>query len=396
MGGPDDPPVYEEAARESDQARYLCLTMQPMTVVSGQAWRRWGVVAVVVAVLCGVPIVLSLRPAPAATAGDPQTLRQRMAASAGRAFTGYAQSSGLLPLPPLPNLTEITRPLSSRTEMRVWYAGPASWRVDVIDGATERDTYQHLGSQLIWDSGDNRLTQVVGEQPVRLPRPADLVPPELVRRLLKLAAGDRVTAIAGKRVAGLDAAGLRIRPASPDTTIDHVDIWGDPATGLPLQAEVTAKGGERPVFTTRFLSVEMTAPDSRTVTPPARDDTQVTDAPDLLSQISRRRRGGDLPAALGGEQRNTAVEGLTSAATYGDGLAQFVVIRLPGRFGDSAYDRVSTYGTGLHLDGGDGAVLATGLLTILTVRTDRVYLVAGFVQPAVLRRVAADLARSGQ
>jgi hypothetical protein len=375
--------------------------MQPMTVgrgklVRGQAWRRWGVVLLVVGVLCSVPIVLSLRPAPAASVSDPQALRQKITASVRKPFTGYAQSSGLLPLPSLPNLTEITRPLSSRTEMRVWWAGPDSWRVDVIDGATERDTYQYLGDQYVWDFGDNRLTQVVGEQPVRLPRPADLVPPELVRRLLKLAAGDRVTAIEGKRVAGHDAAGLRIRPASPDTTIDHVDVWADPAGGLPLQAEVTAKGGERPVFTTRFLQVDETAPDPATVTPPPRDDLQVTNAPDLLSQIARRGRGGDLPVTLGGAQRRTAVQGLTSAATYGDGLAQFVVIRLPGRFGNDAYDRVGTYGTDVHFDGGHGAILATGLLTILAVRTERVYLVAGFVQPAVLRRVAADLARSSR
>ncbi|MFG1606941.1 hypothetical protein [Actinoplanes sp. NPDC049265] len=365
-----------------------------MTVVRGQAWRRWGVVLLVVGVLCSVPIVLNRRPAPAATVSDPRGLRQMMAASGKRAFTGYAQSSGLLPLPPLPNLTEISRPLSSRTEMRVWYANPDSWRVDVIDGATERDTYQYLGSQWIWDFGDDRLTQVVGEQPVRLPRPADLVPPELVRRMLELSAGDRVTAIEGKRVAGRDAAGLRIRPTSPDTTIDHVDVWADPGSGLPLQAEVTAKGGERPVFTTRFLQLDLKAPAAGTVTPPPRDDLQVTNAPDLLSQIARRGRGGELPATLGGEQRRTAVQGLTSAATYGDGLAQFVVIRLPGRFGNDAYERVGTYGTDVHLDGGHGAILATGLLTILAVRTERVYLVAGFVQPAVLRRVAADLARS--
>ncbi|GLY92898.1 hypothetical protein Acsp02_01540 [Actinoplanes sp. NBRC 103695] len=350
-------------------------------------------VIVIVGVLCSVPIVLGLRPAPAATTADPATLRARMAASAGLAFQGYAQSSGLLPLPSLPNLTEITRPLSSRTEMRVWYADRDSWRVDVIDGATERDTYQYRGSQFIWDFGDTRLTQVIGEQPVRLPRPADLVPPDLVRRLLSLAAGDRAEPITGKRVAGIDAAGLRLRPVSPDTTIDHVDVWADPSSGLPVQAEVTAKGGERPVFTSRFLSVEMTRPDAKTITPPSLDDVQVTDAPDLLSQISARRRGGQLPATLGGEQRNTEVAGLTSAGTYGDGLAQFVVLRLPGRFGNEAYDRIATYGADVHLDGGHGAVLATGLLTILAVRAERIYLVAGFVQPAVLRRVAADLGR---
>lgn len=369
--------------------------MRSKTTVSGQAWRRWAAVAVVVAVLCSVPVVLSLRPARAASA-DPAELRQRMAASAGLAFHGYAQSSGLLPLPALPNLTEITRPLSSRTEMRVWHAGPDSWRVDVIDGATERDTYQHRGSQFIWDFGDDRVTQVVGEQPLRLPRPADLVPPGLVRRLLSVAAGDRVEPLAGRRVAGIDAAGLRLVPVSADTTIDHVDVWADPASGLPVQAEVTAKGGERPVFTTRFLELRLGAPDPAVLVPPRLDDVAVTDAPDLLSEISRRSRGGDLPEVLAGSARRGTIADLPSAGSYGDGLAQFVVLRLPGRFGGDAYDRVATYGTEVHVDGGHGAILGTGLLSILALRTDRTYLVAGFVQPAVLRRVAADLARSAR
>jgi hypothetical protein len=41
---------------------------------------------------------------------------------------------------------------------------------------------------------------------------------------------------------------------------------------------------------------------------------------------------------------------------------------------------------------GSAALIATGLLTVLVVRADRTYLVAGLVAPALLERVAADLA----
>jgi hypothetical protein len=369
--------------------------MHPGTVVSGQAWRRWVIVVAVVAVLCSVPIVINVWPARAASA-DASTLRAAMAASAGKPYQGYAQSSGLLPLPSIPNLDDVVKPLSGRTEMRVWHAARDRWRVDVLDGATERDVYQTPTGQMIWDFGANQLVQVVGEQPVRLPRPADYTPPELVRRLLAIAAGDRVESLAGKRVAGVNAAGLRLIPASADTTVDHVDVWADPATGLPVQAEVTARGGERPVFVTRFLELHQTTPDTAHVTPPVPGEGvgfTVAPAPDFLSRINQRRRGV-LPSSVGGLARGSEVEGVTAAAVYGTGLAQIVVIALPGRFGGQAYDRIATYGQDVDVPQGRAAVLGTGLLTLMTVQGDRTYLVAGFVQPAVLRRVAADLARS--
>jgi hypothetical protein len=364
------------------------------TVVRAQMWRRWATVAGVVVLLCSVPVVISAWPARSASV-DPATLRDRIAASADRAFQGYAQSSGLLPLPPLPNLEQVSDLLSTPTDMRVWYAARDRWRVDVIDGSTERDLYQTPDAQYVWDFGDTQLTRIVGDQPVRLPRAADATPPELVRRVLDIAAGDRLEALAGRRVAGIEAAGLRIVPATADTTVDHIDVWADPASGLPVQAEVTARGGQRPVFRTRFLELDLTAPDAATVTPPAERDGigfTVTEAPDILGAINRRGPVS-LPARLAGTPRRDA-GGVSAAGVYGTGLAQFVVAGLPGRFGGEAYDRVATFGRDVPVPVGQAAVLGTGLLSVLVVQADRTYLVAGLVQPAVLERVAADLAEA--
>jgi hypothetical protein len=365
------------------------------TVVSGQAWRRWGVVLAVVVVLCSVPIVINVWPARAASV-DPATLRQRIADSGGQVYRGFAQSAGLLPLPSLPNLEQVTDLVSTTNEMRVWYGGRDRWRVDVVEGGTERDLYQTPGGQYVWDYGDNQLTQIVGEQPVRLPRAADLTPPELVRRVLALAAGDRFEPLAGRRVAGIAAAGMRIVPATPDTTVDHVDVWADPGSGLPVQAEVTARGGERPVFVTRFLELDLAAPDPAVLIPP-RDHPgigfTVTTAPDVLSAINRRRPAF-LPDRLAGSPRRDAVAGVAAAGVYGTGLAQFVVAALPGRFGREAYDRVQTFGSTVDVPAGDAAMIGTGLLSVLVVRAERTYLVAGLVEPELLERVAVDLSKA--
>jgi hypothetical protein len=175
-----------------------------------------------------------------------------------------------------------------------------------------------------------------------------------------------------------------------------VDIWADPATGLPVQAEVTARGGVRPVFVTRFLELHQDRPDPATLIPPQPRDGvgfTMTESPDFLSFLNRRGRGV-LPPAIGGMPLRSAVAGVTAAGTYGDGLAQLVVIALPGRFGGEAFDRLDTYGRDVAVPQGEAALLGTGLLSLLAVRADRTYLVAGFVQPAVLERVAPDLAGS--
>jgi hypothetical protein len=361
------------------------------TVVTAQGLRRWAVVLGVAVLLAAVPVAINVWPVHAKPL-------DRAALSTSQPYYGYVQSAGLLGLPALPNLTQVTAPLSGTTEMRAWYAGPRSWRVDVLGEGTERDLYQTPQAQFSWDFGDNQLIRIEGDQPVRLPRPADLTPPELVRRLLSAAEGDRITALAAKRVAGVDAAGLRLTPSSPDTTVAHVDIWADPRHGLPLQAEITAKGGTRPVFVTRFLEIHFGAPEPAVLTPPAPRagiGYTVTEAPDILSAINRRRPVS-LPPALAGHARRDAVRGVSAAGVYGTGLSSFVVAALPGRFGAAAFEQISRYGLAVPVAAGSrAALIATGLLNLLVVRDpDRTYLVAGPVAPALLERVATALAEA--
>ncbi|WP_305788675.1 hypothetical protein [Symbioplanes lichenis] len=349
---------------------------------------------VAVVLLGSVPVLLALRPAGAGTM-DPGTLRARMAGSGGQAFHGYAQSNGLLPVPALPGLSDVTSLVSGVTEMRTWYASAERWRVDVVRGAGETDLYQVGDAQVVWESAAGQLTRIVGAQPVRLPRGADLTPPVLGARLLALAteeapgAGDRFEVLRGKRVAGIDAVGLRIVPATVGTTVAYVDVWAEPGTGLPLQVEITARGGSRPVFVTRFLEVDLSAPEDSVLTPPVPGPgvgSVVTDTSDLLAAANRLGRGW-LPERLGGfERQDTPV---AAAGVYGTGLARFVVARLPGGAGNRAYEQVRTFGTPA---GDDAAVLPTGLLTVGAVRAGRgVYLIAGLVEPAVIERVAREL-----
>jgi hypothetical protein len=366
------------------------------TAVQRQARRRWITVLTSVAVLCALPVAVRAGPARAA-AVDIEGLRARIGASATQPFHGYAQSNGLLGLPALPRLAQVTALFSGTTQLRAWYADPDRWRVDVIGPGTERGLYRTPAAEWGWDYGDNQLTRVEGVPPARLPRAADLLPPDLARRLVAASAGEPAVPLPARRVAGIAAAGLRIVPADPRTTVGQIDIWAVPDTGLPVQVQVTGRGGARPVLTTRFLELDQGAPAGETLTPPqARPGMgyTTTAAPDLISAADRLAQG-PLPDRLAGQPRRVAVAGVSAVGLYGVGLAQFVVAPLPGRLGRGAYQAAVRWGRQLTYPTGRAALLSTPLLSMVVVQagdTGQTYVIVGMVQADVLQSAGSELA----
>lgn len=370
--------------------------MENVTVVRRQAAYRWLAVGAVVAALCATPSVVAAWPVTAVRV-EPALLRQRIQASASQPFEGYALSTASLGLPDLPRLSDVTSLLNSSTQLRAWYADPKRWRVDVVNTVGERDLYQTADSQYQWDYGANLLTRVLGTQPARLPRGADLLPPELARRLLGGATGDQLSALPAKRVAGVDAAGLRVTPANPSTTIGYVDIWAVPGTGLPLRVEVTGRGASAPILVTRFLDLRLGSPSQVALSPPrvAPDVGQtVTNTPDIVSALGGLGLGL-LPATLAGLPRSGPFPGVQGVSAYGTGLGQFVVLPVPRRIGFEALRSAEQAGgADLPFPAGDGRLLTTPLLTVVVMQstlTRRTYVLAGMVTGDLLRQAGAEL-----
>lgn len=351
---------------------------------------RWAVVAAVAAVLVAAPVVLAALPASARM--DPGALRARVLATANLPYQGYAESTGSLGLPDLPNLSEVTSLLGGTTRLRAWYVAPQHWRVDEITGVGERDTYAVPGSQFVWDNGQDQYTQVVGDEPIRLPRGADLLPPDLARRVLQTE--DKVAALPAKRVAGIDAAGLRVTPTDPQTAIGQVDIWADPSSGLPLRVELTAKGQHAPDIVTAFQTVSTQRPDDDVITPKPSPDSgfAVTDAPNVIGALGQF----PLPPQLAGRPLQTdRVGGGRGLGFYGAGLSAFVVAPLPR---DVAGGVVNAMGKGgaktVTLPQGQGTLLTITPLSVLVERAGRrSYILAGVVDPALLTQAAAELSQ---
>jgi hypothetical protein len=354
-------------------------------------------VACFAAILCALPVLVAALPVPDATIGA-AALRSRILASAAVPYQGYAESTVSLGLPALPDLGNVSTLLDGTTDQYAWYRSPDRWRADLLTTAGEDDTYQTPAGSYEWIYTLNLLTHIIGAQPVRLPRAADLLPPALARRLVGYAAlAARYSRLPSRRIAGVDAAGLQIRPAgqlAAGTTIGAVDVWADPASGLPVAVQIFARGSAKPVLQTSFIEVSEQRPALAIVTPaPA---PQVGAAVASLPDISGILNGFGplLPGRLGGLDRIPAIGGLRTVGAYGTGFTRFAVIPLPGRVGVQAMLAADRFGKAVKLPDGTGTMISTPLLTVLLARPRFGYptfLLAGTVRPSVLRRAASGL-----
>jgi hypothetical protein len=360
--------------------------------------RRWAAVAAVLALLCALPVLASAVPVsvPKLTAGQ---LRARILASAGLSYAGYAESNATFGLPSLPGLADVTSLLDGVTKMRVWQASPDRWRVDVLSDTGERDTYQLGSRSYIWDSGEELLTEVIGQPPLRLPRAADLAPPALAIRLLDEAGQHaRFSVIAPLRVAGRGAAGLQMTSVDPASTVARIDIWAEPGNGLPLMVEIFGRGSSAPALESQFFAVGPWQPDAAVLTPQRGPGTgfTVTSARSLSGELNNLATAY-LPGELAGRDRVPEPAAFDEVGVYGGGLSTFVVLGI--RTGsDLVGDALSAGGAALGLPGGTAALISAPLVNAVIARPAGsyfTYLIAGTISASVLERSAVTLTATG-
>jgi hypothetical protein len=359
------------------------------------AARRWATVGAVVALLAAAPAVADRLPVRDVRV-EPRALLQRIVGSANVPYSGYAESASAIGLPDVPEVGRVVDLLGETSHLRVWYRTPTSWRVDTLTPTGERDTYGAGTSTWLWDSGQRRAIRVVGEPRVRLPRSADMLPPELGRRLARLVTpNDRVTGIHARRVAGVAAAGIRIEPADQrTTTVRCVDVWADPTTGLPLRVEVTPATDERPLVTTAFLELDRAMPATERVTfvPPLDGGVDVTTAGDLATRLDEQL-DVPLPDEVAGLRKRATVA--RAAATYGEGFGVVAVIALPDGLAYRIAGRlVAPFAMVVEGTFGRATVLTTPLVNgVLVIDPSRGlgYAISGATPPETLLRVAAAL-----
>ncbi len=369
---------------------------------------RWVTAAAVTGAVVAAPTALAR-----STAGggvtDPAGLRALVAAA--RASTdvphqGLVEATGTLGLPDLPRLGDVAALLGSSTTARVWWRSPSAWRVDKITATGESDTYAVDGGVQTWDFETGQSQRLVDLGSIRLPRVDDLVPPQAARRALAgVTRRDALTPLPPRRVAGRAATGVRIVPADARSTIGRIDVYVDERTDLPLSLVVVPRSSTVAALRSTFVDVSFTAPAVSDTTPrtPPFGRVRTSRTPDLAS-ASDRYAPFALPDRLAGMPRGRGLLAGQGTATYGRGLARFVVVPLQGHTGRAALT-AATSGGGAALDvgvNGEAVLVTTPLLNVVVARAEpagggrsrqeRWYLVSGMVDAATLQAAVRGLA----
>ncbi len=219
---------------------------------------RWGLVAAGVMLLLAAPVVVRAWPVPASrlTAVD---VVERVRDARALAWSGTVATEGDIGIPARGSLSEVAELLGRDATLRVWWQDPRTWRVATLRPTGETDLVHRGTAMLRWVYESRQVTRVP-DRPVRLPRTSDLLPPVLAVRVLDGARPSELTRLPTRRVAGRTTVGVRLSPESPQSTVDHVDVWVDEDSGLPLRLEVYADQVS-PALVTRFVAFELGQPE---------------------------------------------------------------------------------------------------------------------------------------
>ena len=324
---------------------------------------------------------------------DAASLVAKVRRSGSVAWSGYGESRGSVVLPDVSQLGSLPALVGGTQRTRAWWRTAQDWRVDALSLVGETDTTHDQFGMWTWVSADRRATRVNGDLPVRLPVADDLLAPVLGRRLAG-SADVTATRIGARRVAGRSTAGVRlVATRAASTTVQSVELWVEPSSGLVLETVLRAGGSV--VLDALLLDLELTrpAPGVTRFVLPADAQYVSADAPDLASQADRFAPFV-LPASLAGVRRSDQVgafHGVTGVATYGEGLGSFAVVPLPRRTARDVIAKLVRTGTVA-----DRATVSTPLVNGLVGRSSgredgRGYLIVGTVPAHVLGAALVQL-----
>lgn len=353
--------------------------------------RRWILVVLGTAALVVLPSLVALRPAGHSSLSATAVLA-KIRASGGRSYSGYAESVGGLGLPVTSQFNSIADLLGGNTEMRVWWRSPLDWRVDTQSAFGESDVHRDATGTWTWSYEGLRASRVdiATEPTIRLPRSTDLLPPELARRLLSQADPSEVSRLPVRRVAGVDAVGLLLRPSQPGSSITRVEVWADAGTGLALRVDVFG-ASDLSAVSTSFLDFSSAEPSARTTafTAPPSARLSSSDGRDLASQIDTFAPVRP-PASLAGLPRAARTD-LGAVGVYGRGVTELVAVPLWDRLARSLQTQLTAAGATVTGSRQELAVGPVSMLLQSDVSGGTSWLLTGTVTPQTLRTAAAEI-----
>jgi hypothetical protein len=353
---------------------------------------RWLVVLLAAAALVVTPLAVQARPAAVSTVSAVD-LAHRVEGSGAVAWSGLVESAGTLQVPDGSSFANLAQLLGEQNDLRVWWRSADDWRVDRIRSTGEADLFRRGETSTRWVFESETAT-VAPFSRVRLPDASDLLPPTLGRSLLQGARDDELVRLATRRVAGVEAPGLRLTPQEPATTVGHVDLWAEPESGLPLRVELYGLGEQRSLVSTALVDLDLATPDPATTsfTPPADVTVNYDDSVDVAASANAFAPS-DLPASLAGlAARSGADPG--AVGIYGRGPTTVIALPLRGQVARPLRSRLRDSATAQETPVGTLAPLGPVGLLVTPDRGRGTFLLAGTVTAETLEQAARELLRA--
>jgi hypothetical protein len=348
---------------------------------------RWALVALAVLLIVATPVVVAAWPTADSDVSAADLLGE-VAAAEDHPWSGYVETRGVLELPVADDFEDVGALFSGRTRLRAWWRSAEDWRVDRLETAGETDVAHHDRMTTEWDYEAQRA-RVSTDPQIRLPRSADLVPPVLAARVLGGVDAAQVSRVPARRLTGIAAPGLRVRPEAPQSSIDHVDLWADPGSGVVLRVEVYGEGADEPAFTTAFREFSAATPDASTTSFVPTEDTEVSSDPVLdIADAANQFASVRPPASIGGLARSAASD--RAVGVYGAGITELIAIPLRDQEAGPLREQLGSTPGARQVEAGT-VVTAGPLGVLLTGKCGDAWLVTGTVTTATLEDAAGEL-----
>ena len=180
----------------------------------------------------------------------PRPWSRRCASQPTTAYSGTVEIEGRLGLPIADHFSDLADLFGGETRLRVWWRSGRRLAGRPASRHRRGRPLPPRSHHTEWNY-ERDEARSSGDPEIRLPRDSDLLPPEIARRALDGAAGRRrhqPARPAGRRASTRPGSGVQIADAR--SSLDHVDLWVDPATGVTLSAEVYGDSAQPAVSST--------------------------------------------------------------------------------------------------------------------------------------------------
>lgn len=361
-------------------------------------WLRWLPAVAAPVVIAGGALAGSLPagasdPLPAKT---PAQVLELAASQQVQAFSGTVEQSADLGLPELPaagkpstpaspgSVASVIELLSGKHTARVFMDGRDNARVQVMDQLAERDVVRHGSDVWFYSSKDNTAAHLAlpAHDPAQSKDHHGAVgvhtPAEVAQQFLSKV--DPTTAVSVGQdvsVAGRAAYNLLIEPRTDATLVGKVAIAVDGRNGMPLSVQVTARGADKPAFSSGFTSLALAVPDQSVFafTPPPGSTVKELPVPDKSREPADGSHQDAMHKGPKGQMSVTGTGWETVVGTaHGNASAAESVLK------DPLLSQAAVAVPG-------GRLLSTALLNVLVTDDGRIF--AGMVPAERLQSAAA-------